>query len=92
MIMWVDIMDLLLVFPGLTQITELSCAFSWQLGGEKVQDDFSQTIVSGALLKMPRGLGAFSVHMVLHHSTSAFFLWYLASKKVKTDVVSSFRM
>lgn len=77
--MWVGIMDLLLVFPGLTQIAELSCAFSWQLGGGKVQDDFSQTILSGALLKTPRGLGAFSVHMVLHHSTSAFFhgIWLL---------------
>ena len=73
MIVRFGIMDLLLVFPGLPQVAALSCAFSRQLGGGKVQDDFSQTIISGALLKMLRGLGAFSVHMVLHHSTSAFF-------------------
>lgn len=92
MIVWFGIMCLLLVFPGLTQVAALSCAFSRQLGGGKVQDDFSQTILSGALLKMPRGLGAFSVHMVPHYSTSAFFPRYLASKKVITDVVSSLRM
>lgn len=63
-------MVLLLVFPGLTQVA----AFSWQLGGGKVQDVFTQTIVSGAFLRMPRELGAFSVHVVIHHSPQLLYM------------------